>query len=312
MADNAPTPSRLIDAKRSAKNKNSVIRTKGVLGSDFLSRLTGSFSTGAASNPTVWMIEAAYRFHKLDWRYINCEVNPENLKFAVHGAKAMGWIGFNCSMPHKIKVIDFLDDLSDSARIIGAVNTVVISGSRLLGENTDGKGFLKSLDAVRPVKGAKALIFGAGGAARAVAIEIALAGCKELHVVNRDPGRGERLAELVSSCTSTKTCFSPWLGRFQIPDDIDIVINCTSIGLPPRVDVDFQVDTSTLLPRMTVADVIANPANTKFLQSARDRGCTVLDGRGMLVNQACIAFKLWTGHEPNSEVFKAALAEIAL
>jgi shikimate dehydrogenase len=111
---------------------------------NFLSSLTGSFAMPAAENPTVAMVEAAYQHHGLDWRYLNCEVTPENLGDAVRGAKAMGWAGFNCSLPHKVAVIEHIDKLGESAQIMGAVNTVVRRGEELVGENTDGKGFVSS------------------------------------------------------------------------------------------------------------------------------------------------------------------------
>src|SRR5215218_8279792 len=131
---------------------------------NFLSELTGSFAQPAAENPTVAMIEAAYRHHGWDWRYINCEVPPEKLGDAVRGARAMGWRGFNCSLPHKVAVIPHLDRLSPAAGAIGAVNCVVRRGDEWIGENTDGKGFLQALAAVRPIRGLKAVILGAGGA----------------------------------------------------------------------------------------------------------------------------------------------------
>jgi shikimate dehydrogenase len=120
---------------------------------NFLLPLTGSFAQPAAENPTVAMIEAAYRHHGLDWRYINVEVSPDDLADAVRGARAMGWRGFNCSIPHKVAVIDHLDGLGKSAEIIGAVNTIVRDGDRLIGENTDGRGFVAALKTVvdRPI-----------------------------------------------------------------------------------------------------------------------------------------------------------------
>ena len=112
---------------------------------NFLSILTGCFATPVAENPTVVMVEAAYRHHGIDARYINCDVPPELLGDAVRGAKAMGWVGFNCSLPHKVAVIDHLDGLGELAEIMGAVNCAVRRGDKFIGENTDGKGFLKSL-----------------------------------------------------------------------------------------------------------------------------------------------------------------------
>ncbi len=130
---------------------------------DFLQPLTGSFAMPAAENPTVVMIEAAYRQLGLNWRYLNCEVAPERLGDAVRGARAMGWRGFNCSIPHKVAVIEHLDALGESARIIGAVNTIVRRGDRLIGENTDGQGFVLALREIVDPTGRAALVFGAGG-----------------------------------------------------------------------------------------------------------------------------------------------------
>ncbi len=157
-----------------------------------LSQLVGSFSQGAADNPTVAMVEAAFRHHGLDMRYINCEVPPELLGDAVRGAKAMGWLGFNCSMPHKVAVIQHLDGLGESAAIMGAVNCAVLRGGKLIGENTDGKGFLESLTPVIDPAGKSVVMFGAGGAARAIGVELALAGAARITVVNRGQGARSR------------------------------------------------------------------------------------------------------------------------
>src|SRR3954469_8067881 len=130
---------------------------------NFLSQLTGSFAFPSAENPTVAMVEAAYRHHGLDWRYINCEVPPAMLGDAVRGARAMGWKGFNCSLPHKVAVIEHLDGLGESAAILGAGNCAVRRGDRYIGENTDGKGFVQSLrESVDPA-GKALVMFGAGG-----------------------------------------------------------------------------------------------------------------------------------------------------
>ena len=134
---------------------------------NFLKQITASFAQPAAENPTVEMIEAAYRHHDLAWRYINFEVPPVALADAVQGARAMGFAGFNCSLPHKVEVIQHLDGLGESASIMGAVNCVVRRGDEYIGENTDGKGFLKSLEEKVNPTGKSVVLFGAGGAARA-------------------------------------------------------------------------------------------------------------------------------------------------
>ena len=155
----------------------------------FLSALTGSFAMPAAENPTVAMVEAAYRHHGIDARYLNCEVAPEALADAVRGARAMGWIGFNCSIPHKVAVIEHLDGLGESAALIGAVNTAVRRDGAWIGENTDGQGFMAALRTVVDPAGKSLVILGAGGAARAIAVEAALAGAAKITVVNRGGAR---------------------------------------------------------------------------------------------------------------------------
>src|SRR5262245_41445648 len=159
----------------------------------FCPELVGCLSEGAAGNPTVAMVEAAFKHHGLNWRYVNFEVSPANLADAVKGLRALGFRGFNLSMPHKVAVIPLLDGLGESAAVIGAVNCVVRRGDRLLGENTDGKGFLRSLTELTNPAGKTVVLFGAGGAARAVAVELALAGVGRFILVNRTPERGRQL-----------------------------------------------------------------------------------------------------------------------
>src|SRR5689334_16127073 len=195
----------------------------------FLSLLTGSFATPADENPTVAMIEAAYRHHGLDARYINCEVAPEALADAVRGARAMGWAGFNCSIPHKVAVIEHLDELAESAALIGAVNCAVDRGGRWVGENTDGQGFVSSLRTVIDPAGTSLVLFGAGGAARAIAVESALAGAAEITVVNRTRARGAELVELLNERTPARAQLVVWDGTYRVPADADVVINATSI-----------------------------------------------------------------------------------
>jgi shikimate dehydrogenase len=246
---------------------------------NFLSVLTGSFATPAAENPTVAMIEAAYRHHGVDARYLNCEVAPEALGDAVRGARAMGWAGFNCSIPHKVAVIEHLDGLGDSAAVIGAVNCVVRRDHRLVGENTDGQGFLTALRTVVDPTGRSLVIFGAGGAARAIAVEAALAGAGPITIVNRDQRRGAELVAHLDDRTPAAAELVRWDRTYRVPTATDIVVNATSVGLFPDVDARLDLDPDTLRPSMVVADVIPNPPSTWLLRDAEARGCTVLDGR---------------------------------
>jgi shikimate dehydrogenase len=276
----------------------------------FLSALTGSFSTPAAENPTVAMIERAYRHHGIDARYVNCDVQPRHLGDAVRGARAMGWLGFNCSIPHKIAVIAHLDELAPSASIIGAVNCVVMRDGRLIGENTDGRGFLASLQTVIEPAGRHVVVFGAGGAARAIAVETALAGAASIAIVNRDPDKGRELAALIGAKTGAAGTFAPWTSGFRVPDGTDIVVNATSIGLFPDTEARLDLAVDSLLPGMVVADVIPNPPRTRLIGDASAKGCTTIDGLGMLVDQGVLSIKLWTGVDAEREVMRQALEEI--
>jgi shikimate dehydrogenase len=278
-------------------------------GHHFLSELVGSFSEGADGNPTVAMIEAAFAHHGLNWRYINCEVPPARLADAVKGARAMGWRGFNLSIPHKVEVIAHLDGLGDSAAIMEAVNCVVNRDGRFIGENTDGKGFLKSLMAVIDPRGRSVVMFGAGGAARAIAVELALAGAKSLVVVNRSMARGEPLVELLNERTATPAVLVEWPKHYVIPGGTDIVVNATAIGLGDG-NRPLDIDITSLRPGMVVADVIVDPPDTRFLRDAGAQGCTVIDGLGMLVNQGVIGVKYWTGIDADPRVMRKKLEEI--
>jgi shikimate dehydrogenase len=279
---------------------------------NFLLPLTGSFAQPAAENPTVAMIEAAYRHHGLDWRYINVEVAPDDLGDAVRGARAMGWRGFNCSIPHKVAVIEYLDGLGASAEIIGAVNTIVRDGDRLIGENTDGRGFVAALREVVDPKDKSIVLFGAGGAARAVAVEMALAGAARITVVNRSTDRGKAVVDVLNNRTATQAVYAPWQSTFTVPKDTDIVIHATSVGLYPDVNAIPDIDTDSLTPDMVVADGIHNPPLTHLLKAAQERGCKTVDGLGMLVQQGVIGVKYWTGVDVDPQVMREALLILRL
>ncbi len=276
----------------------------------FLSLITGSFSTPAGGNPTVAMVEAAYEHHHLNARYLNCQVTSEALGDAVRGARAMGWVGFNCSMPHKVSVISYLDGLSPSAALIGAVNCAVLREGRYIGENTDGQGFLTALRTVADPAGKAFVLFGSGGAARAIAVEAALAGATSITVVNRDPKRGSELVALLNEKTKTKAELVPWNSVYRVPQVADIVVNATSIGLFPDLEGHLNLDLDSLRPGLVVADVIANPPRTRLVRDAEARGCIVLDGLGMLVFQGVIGIRHWTGIEADPQVMRRKLEEI--
>ncbi len=276
----------------------------------FLSELTGSFSTPSGGNPTVAMVEAAYKHHKLNFRYINCEVLPKDLANAVLGARAMNWAGFNLSIPHKVSVIQYLDGLGQSAQIMGAVNCVVNREGKLIGENTDGKGFLQAFKKVTSPNGKRIAILGAGGAARAIAVELALDGAKDFLIINRDQRRGEDLVNLLNSKLNASAKFISWSSKYKIPDSIDVLINATSVGMADSGSYDLDIDLSTLQKNLIVADVIVNPPQTNLLKSAAAIGATTIDGLGMVVNQAVIGVKYWSNFDVDPAIMHAELKRV--
>ena len=265
----------------------------------------------AAENPTVAMVEAAYQHHGIDARYINCEVAPDALGDAVRGARAMGWAGFNCSIPHKVAVIEHLDGLGESAAVIGAVNCVVRRGRAPdRREHRRASASSLSLRTVAEPRGRSLLLLGAGGAARAIAVEAALAGAARITVVNRDRGRGAELVALLNERTPAQAELVVWDGVQRVPEGTDIVVNATSVGLFPDVDARLELEAGDLREGMVVADVIPNPPRTRLIRDAEARGATVLDGLGMLVQQGVASIGHWTGVDADPAVMRRALAAI--
>jgi shikimate dehydrogenase len=253
------------------------------------------------------MVEAAFKHHGINGRYINMEVSPEHLADAVKGLRATGFRGFNLSMPHKVTVIPLLDGLGESAAVIDAVNCVVRRGDKLIGENTDGKGFLRSLTDITDPKGKTVVLFGAGGAARAVAVELALAGVGRFILVNRTPERGRQLLDTLVNKLHCQAELIQWQGDFALPSGTDIVINGTSIGLYDA-EARLPLDITTLQPGQIVADVVFSPPATRLLRDAAAHGCKTLDGLSMLVNQGVLGVQYWTGVLPEAEVMQRSLA----
>jgi shikimate dehydrogenase len=278
----------------------------------YLSELVGVFGYPVAENPTIVMQEAAFKAKNLNWRYLTIEVRSEDLADAFRGLRAMNMRGINLTIPHKVAVLELLDDIAPDAALIGAVNTVRREGDKLIGENTDGKGFLRSLrdDARMEPSGKQVVIMGAGGAARAIGVELALAGASKITIVNRTPGRGNSLADHLNARTDASAVFVDWGTAYEVPQDTDILINATSIGLFPEVEAQPAVNYDSIHEGLLVCDVIPNPPHTRFLQEAENRGVRTLDGLGMLVYQGAIGFTMWTGVEAPVEVMHQALSDV--
>lgn len=282
----------------------------------FKKQLVGVFGSPVDENPSEPMVQAAFDHHDLDWRYLTIEVAPQDLAAAVQGARAMGFAGFNCTIPHKIAVCSHLDEIAPSASIIGAVNCVVRRGSRLIGENTDGRGLVEALSRVCSPTGKTIAIMGAGGAARAISVELALAGAASITIYNRDQARGEELVAHLRSDVVQKPAggfkvdFKPIGNAIKLSSDTAIVINATSVGLYPDVNGELPLDYSSLKPDMIVTDVIPNPPKTVLLKQADAIGCQTIDGLEMLVEQGRIGVHLWTGTMPTAAAMRQALETV--
>lgn len=286
---------------------------------NFKQELVGCFGFPVAENPTQAMIEPAFRALGLDWRYLTLEVRPENLGAAVAGARAFGFRGFNCTIPHKVAVIQHLDGLGESASLMGAVNCVVNRNGSFIGENTDGKGFVASFRSFADPREKSLVLLGAGGAARAIGVEMALAGCSKIVLVNRNENRGRELESLFrgklrdavrATGHDLAVTYVPWQGDFRVPTGTEILVNATSIGLFPDVDARIPLALETVSAETIVADVIPNPPSTRLVRDAREKGCRVIDGLGMLVAQGVIGIEYWTGKTPDAAVMRNALEQV--
>jgi len=278
-----------------------------------LQEIVCCFGQPVAGNPTQFVMEKAFAAAGLDWRYLTLEIPPERLDDAMRGLKAMGFRGANLTVPHKVTAVRHLDGLDASAEVIGAVNCIYRQDApggkrRYIGANTDGRGFVESLRPLTDPSGKNIVILGAGGAARAIAVELGLAGAVQITIVNRDAGRGQELADLINDRVKVAALFVPWSGDYEVPAETHVLVNATTIGMG-NPDARVPLSVATLNAPLIVADVIFNPPWTRFLRDAKSRGCTTLDGLGMLVNQAAINFVTWTGKEPDRGVMREALEE---
>lgn len=279
------------------------------MGKNYRSELVGVFGDPVDDNPTGVMEEAAFNACGLDYRYITLKVTNEDFDDAMKAIKAFHMRGVNLTMPHKIRVIPKLDKLSKAAKIIGAVNTIVVrDDGTLFGENTDGKGFVQALENKGiTLNGKNILIFGAGGAARAISVECALAGAKKMTIVNRTLERAVELAKVVSTNTDAQTTALEWTKEYKVPDDVDILINATCVGFAPNISEKPDIDYDSIHEGLVVCDVVFNPCESLFLKEAKARGALTVNGLGMLACQGAMNFTLWTGKEAPLDVMEEQL-----
>ena len=257
--------------------------------------LCGSLSKWASPLGAA-MHNAGYRALGLDWHYVPFEVN--DLGAALSGMRALGIRGFGVSMPFKLQIMPLLDTLDPLAERIGAVNTVVNDDGKLSGHNTDWVGAARALAEVRPVAGARVLLLGAGGAARAVAFGLSQQGA-HVTIANRTDDKAAALAADVGAAHRT------WAARNQL-DDFDVLLNGSSLGMTD-VDEASPVDTAALRAELVVMDIVYKPLDTQLLRAARACGCNAIHGGRMLLHQAARQFELYTGRAAPLEAMDAAL-----
>ena len=256
------------------------------------------------------MHNAAFRAIGLNSAYLAFEVEPEKIGNALKGIVALGIEGVNLTVPHKERALVYMDKLSPEARLIGAVNTVVRRGKKLIGHNTDGAGFVASLkkDARLNPRGKNIFILGAGGAARAIAMELAKKGASRIVLTDLVYHRAQNLALKVRQAFSDCTVRVGSLRKKEMTRNIldsDLLINATPIGM--NKSDPLLVDEESLHPDLVVCDLIYNPLETKLLKCARARKLKTISGLGMLLYQGAISFKLWTGRKAPIEVMRKAL-----
>ncbi|MCC6542971.1 MAG: shikimate dehydrogenase [Nitrospirae bacterium] len=254
---------------------------------------------------------AAFEFLGLDCCYVPFPVDAGHLETAISAIRALHIAGLNVTIPYKESVISCLSELSEEAKMIGAVNTITVSGDRLVGHNTDGQGFIASLNECgQSVNGRSILIIGAGGAARAVAFSLARGGAGSILIANRTISKGKSLKEQIgkyfSSINLDVKGMDPEDLRGVI-NSVDMVVNTTSIGLmkedPSPVPREF------LHRDLFVCDLIYNPPDTELIRYAKELCSGYMNGSGMLIFQGAASFKLWTGIEPPVHVMRQVLQD---
>ncbi len=272
--------------------------------------VTGVFGWPVEHSLSPPMHNAAFAALGLNWAYVPFPVQPEELRAAIAGVRALGIRGVNVTIPHKSAAIEFLDELDDVAATLEAANTIDVCDGRLTGYNTDGPGFVASMREIGwSAAGRAVTIIGAGGSSRAVAAAVLREQAGRLSIINRTPAKAEALALLLSSGQAAQITTAGLAAAHaeEWVREAEIVVDCTSVGMYPHVDVAPVVPAGWLHEGQLVCDLTYNPRHTVLLKVAQQRGAETLDGTGMLVHQGAIAFEQWTGQPAPIEIMRQAL-----
>lgn len=272
-----------------------------------VSQVTGSFSSPAARNPAAAMMRAAYEGLGYDISFLNCEVSPLRIADAVAGARAMGWLGFAIGRPHTTEVVAHLDGLAESAAATGVATCATRRGDALVGENTEGWAVLECVERVLAPEGARAVVFGSGSAARAVAVELARAGAASITLVSRTAVRARQAARLLTGVEGLVVQIAEWREPFVVPATTDVVVNATPVGSSREPEARLNVDMASLRPRMLVADMVVGELETQLIKEAAATGCQTIDGTDILVGQGMLWVRLWTNADADPVLMREAL-----
>ncbi|NSX53583.1 shikimate dehydrogenase [Parasulfitobacter algicola] len=235
------------------------------------------------------------RKYNIDGHYVPLHVDPENLENMLNILPQIGFQGVNITIPHKESVLKFSDEITQSAKAIGAANTLTFQNGKIKADNTDGYGFIQNIHQMAPdwnFAGNIALVLGAGGAARAVIWSLLQSGVDNIILSNRTQSRAEDLQNLFGS----KIIVAEWSNIEKYVDQIDLLVNTTSLGMIGQPDLKF--DLQKINQNVLVTDIIYTPLQTQLLKDAKNRGCITVDGLGMLLHQAAPGFEAWFGQRP--------------
>ena len=272
-------------------------------------RLTTMIGHPVAENPIDQMFDAVFAHYGLHWQFWKSDVASEaEVGAAIGGIRALGFAGACITVPYKVASIPFLDEVDEDVKAIGAANYMTIKNGRLTGHNNDGKGVIKAIQKVTDIRGKHVVMLGAGGAGRAMAVELAWAGASHMTLITRRESQGVEVAQTVTRASGVPCDWQPWAGEVQVPEGTQILMNATHLGCAPERE-PVPVNWLTISPETTVVDVITNPRITPFLQAACERGCPIVDGVEMLVQLAMQIFEEWTGIKPDEKIFQQAVAK---
>lgn len=272
-------------------------------------KVIGIFGYPVRHSLSPLMQNAAIEALGLNYIYIPFEVKPEELERAVNGIRALGISGVNITIPHKEKVVPFLEEVTEEASLIGSVNTIENKNGRLIGHNTDSRGYIRSLreDAGFEPKGKKILVIGAGGAARGIIAGLSMNDASDIFIANRTVEKGERLALEFKDKFSAIRFSSIPLSSLKDPNilsQVDLIVNASSMGLDEGApDVEFSLTP----PHALISDIVYKPAVTPFLKKAQAAGRKTLGGLGMLIYQGAISLEIWTSKEAPVDIMRNSL-----